>query len=205
MCVYIYIYIYILWVTLSVLWPSQNFPTCRLKTSWSCRTKWELKFTTRSRTAATRVQRPAKRNDWTRTGEQPEVHYLLRQPLRLSTFTRCGFLKCVFVFSGRWRFQPRDQLRSSVRSSPSGNQWVKKNCRWQFRVLLCCSKYLKWFCSCFCVSLRRWEILDLTTCLENTNRRFLRRRINLLTTSNTERKRWEKEAAGSNLPAHFKM
>lgn len=39
--------------------------------------------------------------------------------------------ECVFVFSGRWRFQPRDRLRSSVRSSPSGSRWVKKTCRRQ--------------------------------------------------------------------------
>ncbi len=40
-------------------------------------------------------------------------------------------------------------------------------------------------------SLRRGEILDSTTCLENTNLRSLRRHINSSMTSDTERKRWE--------------
>ena len=74
----------------------QNCPTCRLKTSWSCRTKSEPKFTMRSLVATARNPRPARRNDWTRTGDPSLKTLPDLSALQPFTSCSCSFYVCDF-------------------------------------------------------------------------------------------------------------
>lgn len=164
-------------VNLSALPSSwQNCPTCPSRTSWSCRTKWEPKSTTRSPTAATRAERARRRSDWTRTGKS-------RPQLRLQRSPTEGHYSVCLCFQADGDFS---QETSSV--PPSGRRRQETG-EWR-KLQIALSSLCRTSNDSVCF-FSRFEILGSTTSLENTNLRSLRRRISSSTTSNTERNRWE--------------